>query len=202
METSTNDRTVETKPARIGMFRPKLAFYHPNGKGTGCAVNMTLHPAHDDVGGSIMLSVANQTSIGNRRGPNPTFARFDWENAIKVKLDFSDLCKILQVLRGECESIDDGRGLYHQSVRASTRIAFRHLMEPVQGYAMEFYRVPVGGEGETRAYVLFNSSEALGLCEAISGVMYIVGFGIPMLVPHDTSAYVAARKEMRNEGAL
>lgn len=196
MEANMNDKTAETNPARIGAFRPKLAFYHPNGKGTGCAVNMTLHPAHDDVAGSIMLSVANQNVIGDRRGPKPTFARFDWENSIKVKLDFSDLCKILQVLRGECESIDDGRGLYHQSVKATTRIAFRHLTEPVHGYAMEFYRVPVGGENETRAYVLFNASEALGLCEAISGAMCFIGFGIPMLVPHDTSAYVAARKEM------
>ena len=189
---------MKTNASPLGVYRPRLSFYHPNAKGTGCSVKFALHPAHDNVDGSIWLSVANQKTVGDRRGPNPTFARFDWENAINVKLDFSDLCKILQVLRGECESIDDGRGLYHRSVKAATRIVFRHNVEPVQGYSLELYRVPSDGGTEQRAHILFTAAEALGLCEAISNSLYIVGFGIPMLVAHDTSAYEQEKREAQN----
>ena len=80
MNSGTNKKT--TPPP--GTYRPKLAFFHANAKGTGCAATLELHPAHDDMEGCIMLSVANQLTIGNRMGPNPTFPRFDWENKICV----------------------------------------------------------------------------------------------------------------------
>ena len=43
-----------------------------------------------------------------------------------------------------------------------------------------------------------KAAEALGLCEAISNSLYIVGFGIPMLVAHDTSAYEQEKREAQN----
>ena len=185
----------------LGQYRPSLAFYRASPKGTGSAVKMNLHPAHDDVDGSIMLTIANQLTVGNRMGPNPTFPTFDWENAITVKLDFNDLTQILQVLRGETESINEGKGLYHRSPRGATGIRFYHLIDPVPGYALDISR-KAGKEGEeTRAHFLFGPAEALGICEAIAGAIYIVAFGIPMLVPHDTTAYKATTKAMRHAAA-
>ena len=110
-------------PKRI---RPQFSLYHPNGKGTGAAIELELHPAHDRTDGSIMMKIANQMTIGDRRGPNPTYPHFDWKGAVTVKLDFNDLSKMLQVFRGECEAIDDGHGLYHSSARATTKIVLRH----------------------------------------------------------------------------
>lgn len=197
---------VKSMPARKDgsmpsvRFRPSLKFYHANPKGTGCAVKLELHPAHDQVDGSIMLWAANQMTIGSRKGPNPTFPRFDWENVICVKLDFSDLCKILQVLRGECESIEDGRGLYHTTVKATTRICMRHLIDPISGYSLELYRNLPGGESQS-AHILFSAEEALGLAESIAGSMSVVSFGIPVVIPHDTSAYQSANREARNAPA-
>lgn len=196
-----NDETNNKKTLPCGQYRPRLTMYHPNGKGTGCAVALELHPAHDRTDGCIMLKAANQMTIGDKRGPNPTFPRFDWEGAVSVKLDFNDLCKILQVFRGECETIDDGHGLYHRSPRGTTRIVLRHLIEPVVGYSLELYRTPAAGDGETRSHILFSPAEALGLCESISGAMSVITFGIPMLVPHDTSVYEAETREMRNASA-
>lgn len=193
--------TPTANAAPIGRFRPNLTFYHPNAKGTGGALSMNLHPAHDDVGGCIMAKVANQTAVADRRGPNPTFARFDWENAICVKLDFTDLCKILQVFRGECESIDDGRGLYHRSPAGATRIVLRRLVTPVPGYSLELYRTRADGVSEANAHLLISPIEALGLCEAISGSMSIICFGIPMLIAHDTSAYREKVQEARHVAA-
>ena len=194
-----NETKTEVQNQPLGQRRPKLAFFHANAKGTGCMMTMELHPAHDYTDGCIMMRVANQMTIGNPRGPNPTFARFDMENAMSVKLDFSDLCQILQVLRGECEAVGDGgKGLYHQTARALTKIVLRHYVEPMNGYSLEVYRTPSGGGDEMRTHMLLSPAEALGICEAISGAMYVISFGIPMLVPHDTSAYVAENRGGRN----
>lgn len=197
MNTETSDKVA----AQIGRFRPNLAFYHPTPKGTGCAAEWELHPAHDDAGGSIMLRVANQMTVGNRMGPNPTFPRFDWENAVRVKLDFNDLCAFLQVFRGECESINEGKGLYHRSPAGLTHILLRHLVDSVSGYSLELYKTPSGGGEELRAHLFLSPAEALGICEAIAGSMYLVAFGIPMLVPHDTTAYRAQAREARDVAA-
>ena len=182
-------------------YRPKLAFYHASPKGTGCAATLELHPAHDDTEGSIMMSVANQMTVGNRMGPNPTFPRFDWENRICVKLDFNDLCAMLQVFRGECESINGDHGLYHRTAKATTKIRLRHLVDPVSGYSLELYKTSAGGGEESHAHLLLSPAEALGLCESIAGSMYLIAFGIPMLVPHDTTAYRREAREMRNVAA-
>ena len=197
MNNETNNKTMPPP----GTYRPKLAFYHASPKGTGCAATLELHPAHDDTDGSIMMTVANQMTIGNRMGPNPTFPRFDWENKICVKLDFNDLCAMLQVFRGECESINGDHGLYHRTARATTKIRLRHLVDPVSGYSLELYKTLAGGGEESHAHVLLSPAEALGLCESIAGAMYLVSFGIPMLVPHDTTAYRREAREVHDVAA-
>lgn len=181
----------------IQRYRPGLAFYHPNGKGTGSAVRMELHPAHDDVDGSIFLSAANQLTVGDRNGPHPTFPRFDWENKLVVKLDFTDLCKILQVFRGECESLEGGKGLYHRTAQFATHINLRHLVEPVPGYSLELYRGSSRKDEDRRVHVQFSDWEALGLAESISGSMAVVSFGIPMVIPR--GEFAAEERRRRDE---
>ena len=177
-----------------GKYRPDLRIYHASAKGTGCALKMNLHPAHDDCDGCIMAVFANQLTVGDRNLPQPTFSRFDWENAIAVKLDFNDLCMMLQVFRGECESILDGKGLFHRTAKASTVINLRHMVEPVSGYSFEVSRTMSDGSAPRRAHIMLANHEALGLAEAIAGSLAVVSFGIPMLQSHDTSAY---REEAR-----
>ena len=196
-----NDSTNIQQQGEQRRFRPKLALYHANQKGTGGALKMELHPAHDDVDGSIMLRIANQCAVADRRGPSPTYARFDWENAICVKLDFNDLCRILQVFRGECESIEGDHGLFHQTSRATTKIQLRHMIEPVSGYSLEVYRNLREGGAGTHGHIIITPAEAMGLCEAIAGSMSVICFGIPMLVAHDTSAYEAQERGFRNASA-
>ena len=182
----------EEENRQPGRYRPNLCFYHANAKGTGSAVKMNLHPAHDNTDGNIMLTIANQLTIGDRTASKPTFATFDWENAICVKLDFGDLAQVLQVLRGMHESINDGKGLYHRSHRGATVIRLSHRIEPSPCYLLEVGRKPFdASEAESRACFTFNDAEALGVCEALTGAMCFVCFGIPMLVPHDTAAYKA-----------
>jgi hypothetical protein len=192
--TTNNEATVVS-----GGFRPSLAIYHPNGKGTGCAMKMELHPAHDDIDGSIMMSLANQKSIGGMTGGAARFATFDWENRITVKLDFSDICRMLQVFRGECESIEDGKGLFHNSPRYSTKIMLRHMLEPRHAYSLEVYRNSADRSApDTHAHILLTTAEAYGIAMSFESSIGVICFGIPKVIPHDVSDYRNKTRAMRN----
>ena len=197
MNTNINTGNAEGKTA---VYRPTLSFYHANQKGTGCALRFTLHPAHDNTDGSLMLTAANQMTVGDRRGPNPTFSHFDWDGKITVKLDFGDLAKFLQVFRGETESLEDGKGVIHNSPSGMTKIVLRHLIEPITGYSLELYRKARNGD-ESSAHFVFKNHEALGLAEAIAGSLSVISFGIPMVIAHDTTAYKKETREVRDAAA-
>lgn len=187
-KTETTERRVE--------YRPSFNLYHPNPKGTGCAISMRLYPAQDDEEGYVMLELACQKSIGDRRGPTPTYPTFDWENRICVKLGFADLCALLTVFRGEAESINGDKGLYHSYHGQRTRIVLRHLVETVPGYSLEVYRSQCGtDEGDLSAHIFFSSNEAYGIMVAMENVLGLVCFGIPR--PYEKAAKIekgAARR--------
>ena len=161
--------------------RPRLEFYHPNAKGTGCAMAMALHPADSTQNGFIDVSIANQLTVGNSMGANPTFPTFDWENCVDVVLDFDALCAILQVLRGETESIREGRGIFNKYKECCQTIKFSHIVEPVCGYSFEVVETPANGGDEKRVHMLMSPAESLGICESIAGSMYLIAFGVPRL---------------------
>ena len=160
---------------------PCLRIYHPNGKGTGCAMVMKLRPADATQDGFIDVSIANQLTVGNSMGANPTFPTFDWENCVDVVLDFDALCAILQVLRGETESIDGIHGIFHKYKECCQKIQLRHLIDPVHGYSFEVVETPANGGDEKRVHMLLSPAESLGICESIAGSMYLIAFGVPRL---------------------
>ena len=160
---------------------PCLRLYHPNGKGTGCAMVMKLRQADTTGDGYIVVSFANQMTVGNPHGDNPTFPKFDWDNRVDVVLDFYDLCAILQVLRGETESIREGRGIFHKYNECCQGIHLRHMIDPVCGYSFEVFETPANSSDEKRVRMLLSPAESLGICESISGSMYLVAFGVPRL---------------------
>lgn len=160
-------------------IRPAFALYHANLQGTGSALKMEMIPAQGDREGCVMLKLANQATVGDRKAKTPVYPTFDWSNSIVVKLGFSDLCTFLQVFRGEKESIEDGKGLYHSSSAGATKIGLRHSLE-VGGYLLTINRTMAAG-GEISAKFFFSHSEALGLDEALRGIMSFVCFGIPAM---------------------
>lgn len=166
--------------------RPTLVLYHANGKGTGSAIKLELYPARvgDLDSGAIYATIAPQSTLGDRRSTPPIYPRFDWDNAINVKLEFTDLSKVLQVLRGETESIDDSKGLLHPYHDKCQTIRFRHMIEPVCGYSLEVYETFTGdGEhaNERRAYIFLSTAEALGLSLAIEHSFAAIAFGAPVM---------------------
>lgn len=168
-------------------MNPQLTMYHANAKGTGSAIKFTLHPARWDadngvtIDGRIMVKIANQKTLGNRLGNPPTYPTFDWDNAIDVSLCFDDLTKMLQVFRGECEQIADGKGLFHANAKRSQQICLRHIIDPIIGYEFEVYENSRDGKEEKRARFMLSPSEALGISIAIEQSFGMLAFGIPGL---------------------
>ena len=160
--------------------RPTLAFYHANGKGTGSAMKLELYPARvgDLDSGAIYATIARQSSLGDRTSTPPIYPRFDWYNALNVKLDFTDLAKVLQVLRGETESIDEGKGLFHRYADKSQVIKFRHMIEPVCGYSLEVCETSTEYGSESGTYIFLSTAEALGLSLAIEHSFASIAFGV------------------------
>ena len=164
--------------------RPTLALYHANGKGTGSAMKLQLYPARvGDLGGAIYATIASQSSLGDRRSMPPVYPRFDWDNALKVKLDFDDLAKVLQVLRGETESIDEGKGLFHRYADKCQVIKFRHMIEPVCGYSLEVCETFTNDEhvNESTTRISLSNAEALGLSLVIEHSFAAIAFGVPVI---------------------
>ena len=161
-------------------FRPALYFYHQNTKGSGCALKLELIPAAGTNAGFVYATFASQaTSMAKdpsgRRNP-PTF---DWRNAVTVKLDIGDLTEMIMVFRGIKESIEDGKGLYHQSGRGVTIIRLEHVIEPVPGYVFSVSRKPPVGDDIQRHSIMLTVSEAMSLSLSLESMLGIIAFGIP-----------------------
>lgn len=176
MSKDINERSV-TMDTNTTKIRPSLALYHANACCTGCAVKFELQPAQDFAEGFIFARFANQKTVGNRFAKTPTYPTFDWDGEIAVKLTLLDICKMIQVFRGECESIDDGKGLYHRSTEGATRVVLRHIIEPVNAYSFEVFHVGVDGR-DADAHIMLTTAEALGLCLAMENSIGIITFGV------------------------
>lgn len=160
-------------------YSPALAFFHPNPKGTGSAIKFELKPASANQEGAIMVTGMNQQTIGDLRGQNPVYPKFNWDNRIVVKLGFTDLSKMLEVLRGVRESLNDGAGICHTVLGCNTRISLTHSTLVDSEYVFELYRYWNNKEEERSFRIVFESFEAIGIEAAITGAMIFVSFGIP-----------------------
>lgn len=177
-------------PARS--YRPRLSFYHANGKGTGSAAQFEAVPAGGDRDGAVFLSLAQQKSVatGSVEQGTRQHATFDWQNRVTVKLNFGDLCQMLQVFKGQAASIADGKGLYHDSRNTTTLINLTRQSEPYTGLALEVSRRgKAESEPAVRTRIVFNSAEAFGLGAVLEQALGLLAFGIP------NDAFYSARPE-------
>lgn len=195
MDAHNSAENAKTREGLAPSFRPKLSFFHASPRGTGCAMMLELLPAHGLTEGCIMMTLANQLTIGDRRGPNPVYPTFDMENRMVVKLGFLDLAKMLQVFRGECETIDEDKGLYHRTAKFTSRITLRHVIEVSSGYALDIFRYG-GGVEDQHAGIVLSSAEAMGLAKAIEDSLGVLCFGIPMVTEYELQQDLALRQSL------
>lgn len=169
-------------------YNQALTFFHPNPKGTGSAIKFELKPASANQGGAIMVTCMNQMTIGDLRGQNPVYPRFNWEDRMVIKLGFDDLSKILQVLRGELEALNEGQGICHTTMGCNTRISLSRATMIDFEYILELYRSWNDREEDRTFRIGFKSYEAVGIEAAITGAMVFVSFGIPKEMEEDRNA--------------
>jgi hypothetical protein len=180
--TSDTIQRVFDHDAAARSFRPRLSFYHANGKGSGSAAQFEVVPACGDRDGSVFLTLAQQKSVatGSAEQGNRQHATFDWPNRVTVKLNFSDICQMLPVFKGLAANMADGKGLYHDSRNTTTLINLARQTEPYTGWALDVSR---RGKAETepvvRIRIVFNAVEAFGLGAVLEQALGLLAFGIP-----------------------
>lgn len=163
-------------------YRPSLRLFHASAKGTGSAFRLSLRTATSQYDGAVFLSIAPQITIGDPRGPHPIYPRFDFDTAITtIRLDSVEVAQLMQVLRGELETVNDGKGLYHKSAMYTTRLTFRHLVEPFPSYALELFKNPHDVKEESASLsFFFTPAESFLLCELLAGILPALVFGEPL----------------------
>lgn len=156
----------------------KLSFYHPNAKGTGSALTLELHPAHDEVDGSIFVKLTPQKTVGAYENGMRILPTFDHDAALCVRLGITELAQILEVLRGYKEKLNDGSGLFHRTKSANVIITFEHRIEPVPCYHLDIARKEADSDVRRIGFTL-TMPEACVLNETIAQSLLYVAFGVP-----------------------
>lgn len=138
----------------------ELKIYHPNAKGTGSCLKMT----HAECG-DITFSVYPQRQSNGMGMPG-----FVWNDGVSFIAEWHDFAKMLMVFRGECESLEDGKGLSYTYDAGWSKLMLRHVIEPVHCYTLEIYERRDGVEN--RGIFPLSPAEALGLSLIIEGVLH------------------------------
>lgn len=92
-----------------------------------------------------------------------------------IPLDPDGIAKVIQVLRGERESIDDGKGIFGKDIDEHKVFRLRHKVEPIPGYEFTIATVAddtTDWKGE-KDLITFTAtpSEALALQFALQGFL-------------------------------
>lgn len=155
----------------------KWTIAHPNPRGTGSALRLCLFPADETAQGHVSATFGKQTTCGEvyAGGWNPP--EFDWLDAVTVKLRSEELAEILRVLRGEQESIADGKGIFHRTAKANAVIKFSHVIEPCPGYLFSVSQKPLDGD-LSEAFIVLRPNEALMLSCVIEHIFASIIFGV------------------------
>lgn len=136
---------------------------HSNAKGTGAMMEMAYRPATDGVEGCLYIGLSPQCN-----------SVFDMSEKIRYKLTPAEAAEVLQVLKGEREAIQDGKGLYYRTDGVTVRLQFRHVIEPVLGYSLELYEAM---ERERTCRIFLSYPEALVMSYAIEHALAPMVFG-------------------------
>ncbi len=154
----------------------KMAFYHPNGTGTGVALQFEprVNRTPGDRYNCFFFEMAGQKTTSGRAGDKRVMPTFDWANKLTVKMDFADLCEMLMVLEGRQERVGGQKnGIYHDSDKANTVITFAKIPEK-SGYAFGLSRKDKDSGQLIRLAIGLSEAEALGLrCLIQSGLFFI-----------------------------
>ncbi len=167
---------IDTDAAQTDFRSRSLGFYHPNSKGTGCAMRLEPRINRDDADryNCFFIEMAPQKTTARRDREGVTPATFDWSRKITVKLNFLDVAELLTVLEGRAPHIGGERkGLYHASGGGNTLISFSRNIE--QGtYLLALSSKRNATDTPRKAAIALSETEATGLrCLLQTGLFFV-----------------------------
>lgn len=185
IQNTTAAQEIFATPPRTE-WTPHLEFYHPNAKGSGSALRVSIAPAEGDRDGAVFMSLAAQASVfvPAQNGVPAKFASFDWSNKLTVKFTFQEVTELILVLAGSLPSVGQnakGDGFFHTTSSASTIVSLRRGDEQSrQGFLLDVTRTPKTNRDERKHVgLILNMIEAVGLRIALEQSMSLLAFGIP-----------------------
>lgn len=138
-------------------YRPRTMLAHPNIKGTGSAMSISIFPATSSQQGYLQMEFTNQHDSAG-------YLTYDWTRRGTIRLDMEDIGKILMVLCGMRESIDDGKGLFRRYSNRSVVFKFMHKIDPKPHYSFNVHiKWEDKPEGEQNQKFDFSLSIAEGV---------------------------------------
>ena len=146
-----------------------LEVRHPNAKGTGSALRARLIIGGMPENRGVLIGIAPQKTVDGLQ------SAFDFGNPHCAFLGFVEVAQFLQVLSGETESIEDGKGLWLDHGDEKVIVRFDHRVEPMFGYMLQV--IEKCGSVETAEKFWFTPAEALGFCEALIVSFREIAFG-------------------------
>lgn len=144
-----------------------MKLYHDNTRGTGTAVNIVMSL------GALVFDVARQDPNVERYLPHDGrfVSSFDWGDSQPFRLNVIDASKMLQVLRGCAESVNDGKGICHKTHTSFINVRFTHVVDPVPGYRfVGVVKSSVKDEPDVREF-FFTVDEGFALSIALEGAI-------------------------------
>lgn len=145
----------------------EITLYRPNGKGTGAKARF----ATETDGGLLSIELTPQKTVASLSdGTTRSFPTFDTTRKSRITLQALDLAEMLMVLRGERESIADGKGIYVIKQGVTCCLQFSHVIEPRCGYNLTVATSFADGIAY-RNSIFLGMSEALFLSLAIEGLL-------------------------------
>ncbi|PIO06282.1 hypothetical protein COT29_01715 [Candidatus Micrarchaeota archaeon CG08_land_8_20_14_0_20_59_11] len=126
------------------MDNPRVSVYKPNKRGAGAAVRFDLNVVKE----AVFLEAARQ--IGEQK--------FDWENKVVIKLNATDIAKLLLVLEGKAKTTD----LFHDTTKAPSKDALAQGAERTKNAAVNLSKSDFG------YYLKASEQSAAGAVNAVS----------------------------------
>ena len=154
------------------MKTPKRYIRHENSNGTGSEVEISLQPADGIIMGGLTVRIANQSAVATLTTP-PTF---NWADSATIVLDWLQCAELLQVFRGECESIKGGSGRTYNALGEKVHYNLTHRIEIVGGYLLEADVERSNGRLD-KFSIFLSTGESLGIATAIESSMGVICFG-------------------------
>lgn len=157
---------------KVGIkVNPALELRHATAKGTGAALRARLIVGGALEGRGLLIGLAPQATVNGRE------SQFDFDNTQCAFFGLVGVAQMLQVLRGEVESIAEGKGVWQSYEDGHAVVKFDHRVEPAHGYVLQIITKPSNGE-EAEERFWFSPAEALGLCEALAVALKQIAFGM------------------------